>query len=96
VEPNGTDVVAEGVPGFLDIRQRRLRKILHRGILHEPFLVLRENPIHLRLLEHNLGNQDVIGVAGVTPGQITAVLRVPLQKAFAELTLLRGKHEDLC
>ena len=90
----GTDVVAEGIPGFLDLRQGRLGEPFHRGILHQPFLVFRQNPIHLCLLKHDFGNQDVIGVTGMAPRQISPVAAVPLQKTFPELALLRGKHTD--
>ena len=32
------------------------------------------------LLEHDLGDQDAVGVAGLTPRKVAAVLAVPVQK----------------
>ena len=75
-------VVAEPLPepqkGFVragrDVFQRgeRLPKA-HKVLLHG---------FHARLLQHNLGNPDILRVSGISPGEGALVFLIPVQKQF--------------
>src|SRR5687768_16393943 len=54
------------------------------GIAAEELVVLGNDPLHLRLLQHDLRDEDVIGIAGLAPGQGTPVPRVPRQQPALE------------
>jgi hypothetical protein len=38
----------------------------------------------LRLLEHDFGHQDVIGVGGLAPGQVAAMASIPREETMPE------------
>ncbi len=73
-------IVAQPCPGADDIGGRCRRQRLERRELIEERQVLRHDPIHLSLLEHDLGHQDAIGVAGAPPGQIARGVGEPGQQ----------------
>ena len=43
-------------------------------------MIFRDDPVHLRLLEHDLGHQDGIRVSDAAPGEDAAVPVVPLEQ----------------
>jgi hypothetical protein len=43
-------------------------------------MILGNHPVDLRLLEHDLGNQDAIRVACLSPGEVTAMPPIPVQQ----------------
>ena len=92
----GPDVVAEWVPCPRHVCFGRRRERGKARILLEPFAILRQHPIDLGLLEHHLGNEDVIGVGRAAPGQIAAVAPIPGEQPAAEaLAFIRagqGEH----
>ena len=45
---------------------------------------------HLRLLQHDLADEDRVGVGGAAPGQVAAVLRVPGEEARLQRRARRG------
>ena len=54
------------------------------GYLSSHSRVLRQHAIDLRLLQHDLGDEDVVRVVGLAPRQIAAVAAVPRQQPLAE------------
>ncbi len=51
--------------------------------------VLVEHPGHLRLLEHELRDEDLVGVVGAAPGQVAPVAAVELPNLCHEQSELR-------
>src|SRR3990167_6627131 len=84
LEVAGADVVAEGVPGPPHRRGARPCQAGERRIAPEEFAVLRDHALHLRLLEHDLRDEDVVGIVGVPPRQVTAVPAVPAEQPALE------------
>ena len=79
-------VIAEALPRpehviFASASQRR--KI---GETAEPLIVIRDHGRDLRLLEHELRNEDGVWVASAAPGQIAAVAAKPAEKWALEGT----------
>ena len=54
--------------------RRRCGERLERRILAEPLVILRQHAIDLRLLQHHLGDEDVVRVGRAAPGKIASVL----------------------
>ena len=90
------DVVAERVPRPGDLRGRRLGQHRERRILAEPLVILRQHAIDLRLLQHDLGDEDVVRVVGVAPRQVAAVLAIPRQQVAAKALPQRRCRERMC
>ena len=65
-------VVAKPLPFAHNVRRARARQGIGRGELRQEALPAAEDALHLRLLEHHLGDQHRIGVIDIPPGQ-TAV-----------------------
>ena len=63
-------VVAKPLPFAHDVRRARARQGIGRGELCQEALPPAEHTLHLRLLEHHLGDQHCIGVVDIPPGQI--------------------------
>ena len=85
LQPPRPDVVPEGVPGF---RARPARapsaSASSDGYLPSHSCVLGQHAIHLRLLQHDLGHENVVRVVGLAPRQIAAVPAVPRQQPPAK------------
>src|SRR3989338_6447258 len=79
------NVIAQGVPQFLHLAERGLRERLHAGIALEKLFIFRRDAVHLRLLEHDLRDEDLVRIARPPPREIALVVRIPLEK-----TLLNG------
>jgi hypothetical protein len=67
VQPPRPDVVTERPPGLVHLAIARGSQRGQRRVLFKPLVILREHAIDLRLLQHHLGNQDVIRVGRLTP-----------------------------
>src|SRR5205823_2849736 len=70
-------VVAETLPRVEDVT---FRSPSHRAKIRkaaEPLIIIRDNGGNLGLLEHELGDENGIGIARVTPGKIPAILPIP-------------------
>ena len=67
------DVVSERPPCLRHVALGRIRERFERGILLEPFAVLRQHAIDLRLLEHDFRHEDVVRIGGVAPWQVASV-----------------------
>ena len=94
VQLQRTDIIAEWVPAPCHFRQRSAREVLHGGVLAQPFTILGEHPVHLRLLKHDLRDQNVVGIGGLPPWQIAAVPGVPFQQESAELPFIGRRYGD--
>ncbi len=84
VQVERADVVPERVPEAPDVVGRRARQGLERRVAFEELVVFGHDPLHLRLLEHDLRDEDVVRVPGAAPRQVAPVAAVPLQQAAAE------------
>ena len=70
LEGERTAIVAKPLPFAYNVRRARARQGVGRRELHQEALPTAEHALHLRLLEHHLGDQHRIGVIDVAPGQI--------------------------
>ena len=61
-------VVTQPRPTFQYHIKRRLRQRFNGRIELKEADVIRDHRIHLRLLQHDLGEPDAVGVARVLPG----------------------------
>src|SRR6185436_3439978 len=55
-----------------------------RRVAPEKLAILGDHAIHLRLLQHDLGDQHAVGMARAAPGKVAAVLAVPGQELALE------------
>src|SRR5947199_5274475 len=72
----------------------RLRERLQiRNPLHKPPIIL-AHPAHLRLLQHDLGHEHAIRIAGAAPRQVARRTGEPGEEASSKVTTLRrcGPH----
>ena len=79
-QAHGAAVVAEPHPLAQHVLQRRRRQRVGGGPARQPRLVARDHPRDLRLLEHDLRDEDRVGVAGAPPRQVAALALVPAQQ----------------
>src|SRR5262245_43066872 len=79
LEAHRPDVVAERIPRPPDVDGTSPRQTLERRVPKEKLVILRYDPIDLGLLQHDLGHEDVIGIIGPSPRQITSMSRIPPQ-----------------
>ena len=93
MESSRSDVVSEGAPGPCSLTRSRRRQGLHRRELLKPLFVFWLDPVHLGLLQHDLGHQNPIGISGSPPGQITSVPVVPAEEAIAKTPPRGGRRE---
>jgi cob(I)alamin adenosyltransferase len=84
VQAPRTNVVSERPPRGRNVGFGRGRERLQRGILRQPLVILRKDTVHLSLLEHHLGDEDTVGIAGQPPRQVAPVAAVPFEKASSE------------
>jgi hypothetical protein len=49
-----------------------------------PSIIIRNDSGDLGLLQHELGNEDRVRIAGAAPGKIAAVLAIPRDEGAAE------------
>src|SRR5258708_25221753 len=89
MEIPGSRVVTQAAPRLLDLRRLGPRNVGQRRELLEKRAVTRHHPRHLRLLEHQLRDENLIRIAGSSPWEIARVRTEPTANRSAEL-LLRG------
>jgi hypothetical protein len=80
VEIDGAPVVSEPLPGPDDVGERGRGERLRGRPALEPLPETRDDALDLRLLEHDLGDEDRVGVAAPAPGEVAAVLAKPGQE----------------
>ena len=93
VERERAPVVPEAHPGGQDLGARRGRERRRRRPSLEPLQVPRHDPGDLGLLEHDLADEDRVGVGGPPPRQVAALLRVPAQQRVPQRVEV-GAHPD--
>ena len=71
----GAVVVAEALPEAQHVVERRRGEVLEARVGGEERLVLGDHARHLRLLQHDLADEDGVRVGGAAPGQVAAVGR---------------------
>ena len=87
----GPGIVAQPLPGMEDLLLRGGRQGFRRGEALHPALEIADAPIHLRLLEHDLRDPDLVGRVGPAPGQVASVGGEPAQQGFPHLRqMLQG------
>ena len=59
----------------------------------EPLIIIRDNRRNLRLLEHDLGDEDGVGVASLAPRKNAAVVVIPIRQRRLELIFSEGHRE---
>src|SRR3989338_2609010 len=77
-------VVAEPEPFPEDIRAVGLRKLMDGRPFPQPPTIISDNPVHLRLLQHNLGEEDGIRVCRVAPGQVPSLPCIEAKNILTE------------
>src|SRR5947207_7324277 len=85
VEIRSPGIVSQPIPSLSRgprLGARECRQI--RETLHKPRIVLR-HPAHLRLLQHELGDEHAVRVAGAAPWEIARGAGPPGQQAAGEL-----------
>src|SRR3989441_541744 len=95
VQADRADVVAERVPEPAHLAHPRGGEAVDRRVALEELMVLRNHPLHLRLLQHDLGDEHPVRVARAAPGKIAAVLRVPREQTPLEAAarpVVRRQH----
>ena len=78
------DVIAERPPGAGHIALVRGGQRRQRRVASQPLVILGQDAIDLRLLQHHLRNKDVVRVGGAPPRKIAAVGAIPRQQRAAE------------
>ena len=84
VQVAGPGVVAEALPGLAHRRLGGRRQVVEGRVLAQEAPVVALDPVHLGLLQHDLGDQDPVGVAGPPPGQLAPLGPVPGQQPALE------------
>ena len=95
LQPLRPDVVAQRPPRLRDVLLVRPSQRFERGKALEPFVILGQYAIDLRLLQHHLGDQDVVRVVGFAPRQLAAVFPIPAEERLPEsLPRCRGGQRE--
>ena len=76
MQSHRAQVVAEALPRPDGIRARGSGQVGHRRETRQPGVPLRNHPIDLCLLEHDLGDEHRVGIARAPPGQIALLLQI--------------------
>ncbi len=80
LQVEGAAIIAQPGPGPDHVARRCRCQGFERWELRQKRMILWDDPIDLRLLQHDLGNQDVVWVAGPTPGKIAGMCGVPFEQ----------------
>lgn len=90
MEVAGARIVAESFPGLTHLTGARAREVGEVRESIEESAVVIEHAGHLRLLQHQLGDEDAIRIPGPSPREITAVRTIPRAQQAAERLVTRG------
>jgi len=77
-------IIAEALPGVQDFLFGSPRQGGEIGKAPHPFIIIRDDGRDLGLLEHELRDEDGVGIAGAAPGKIAAVATVPGEEGAPE------------
>lgn len=78
-------VIAETLPRVKDVIFRGPGQGGEIWEAAEPLIIIRDNGGNCRLLEHELGDKDGVGVSSLAPRKIAAVLAIPAGQRAEEL-----------
>lgn len=73
-------VIAEALPGVKDCVFGGMSEGGDIREQSEPFIIIGNDGRDLGLLEHDFGDEDGVWIAGAAPGEIAAVVAVPVEK----------------
>jgi hypothetical protein len=94
VEISRASVITEPLPCPKYLIFRSARQCTEIGKPAQPFVVIRDDGGDLRLLEHELGNEDCVRVARAAPRELAAVTTMPAEKRSLESAYgLWGFHD---
>lgn len=88
VQPDGANIVAEWIPQAPDLSHVRGGQAAEGRETAEELAVLRDHALDLRLLQHDLGDEDAIRLTGATPREVAGMLGVPDEQSPLEGTNL--------
>ena len=91
VQIGGTAIVAESGPGLLHATGRSLGEVVDGGEVLEKATPVTFDARNRGLLEHHFGHEDVIWVAGATPGQVSTMATEPHHEATLDASALGRK-----
>ena len=78
-------VIAEALPRVEDVTFRSPGQGGEIREAAEPLIIIRDNGGNLSLLEHELGDEDGVGVPSLAPGEETTICMIPTRQGRAEL-----------
>ena len=84
VQIAGTRVITKPLPRVQHVGIRGARKAGEIGEAVEPASIIWNDRGDLRLLEHEFGDKNRVGIGRVTPRQVAAVFPIPCEKGAAE------------
>ena len=76
-EISGSVVVAEPLPGVKDVIFGSGGEGGEIGEAAEPLIIISDDGSYLGLLEHELGDEDGVGIGAMAPGKIAEIFAVP-------------------
>ena len=86
MQPHRALVVAQASPRLDRLTHRLRRQRRERWEARQELAILGQHALDLRLLEHDLRDEDGVGVARLSPGQMRAALSgVPRQQRAPDL-----------
>src|SRR5262249_46530295 len=85
-------VVAEPLPGAENRTFSCAGESREAGEAAQPLFIIRQHRCDLRLLKHELGNENGVGIAGAAPGKIATVFVIPTQQSKPEFGSNHSKH----
>ena len=84
VQVAGASVVAKSLPGVKDVVLRSQRERGEVREAPEPGVIIRAHGSDCCLLQHELGDEDGVRVAGVAPRQVESVTAIPGEETATE------------
>jgi len=84
MEISRASVITEALPRAKHLIFRSARQRTKIGKSAEPLVIIRDDGCDLRLLEHELGDEDCVRIAGLAPGEIAPVAAIPAEKRSLE------------
>ena len=84
MEISRASVIAEALPRAKHLIFRSACQRTKIGKSAEPLVIIRDDGCDLRLLEHELGDEDCVRIAGLAPGEIAPVAAIPAEKRSLE------------
>src|SRR5262249_10688394 len=88
----GARVIAEPRPGGQDIVLGRAGQRLHSREALQKALIVGDDGLGARLLEHDLAHPDAIGIGSGAPGKIAMTFSVPVEEEMGEAHSMTRSH----